>query len=292
LRVAVIGSNGQLGSDLVEALTRNSAFEPIGVLHKDLEVSDASSCKRIAELKPEVVVNTAAFHKTDLCEDDPLRAFQVNAVGSYNVSRACSDIGAVHVYISTDYVFSGDKVQPYSEEDTPAPINVYGMSKLAGELVASEYAPKHYVIRSSSLFGRAGASGKGGNFVETVVKKATSGDEIKVVGDIIMSPTNTMDLAQTICKIVEKRLPWGTYHVANSGSCTWWEFAKEIVLMGGFKAEVKRITSSEYPTKARRPKLSALTSVRLSHHNISMRGWQDALADYLRLKGHTHPMTA
>ena len=282
----MVGSSGQLGSDLMTVLSGNPSFEPLGLLHKDLEVSDDSSCRKIVELKPDVVVNTAAFHRTDACEDDPLRAFRVNAVGSLNLSRICGEVGATYLYVSTDYVFSGEKNQPYTEEDVPAPVNVYGASKLAGEEVASAYAPKHYIIRSSSLFGKAGASGKGGNFVETIMKKASSGEEIQVVDDVVMSPTSTMDLSETVCKMIERNLPVGVYHVANSGSCTWWEFAREIVLMAGLKVEVKKTTSNEYPTKARRPRLSALTSLKLECHGIGMRSWQDALAEYLRLKGY------
>jgi dTDP-4-dehydrorhamnose reductase len=272
----------------MEALSSDPSFEPIGILHKDLEVSDSSSCSKIAELKPEVVVNTAAFHKTDACEDNPLRAFQVNAVGSYNVSRVCSEIGAVYAYISTDYVFSGEKNQPYTEEDIPNPINVYGTSKLAGENVASVYAPKHYIIRSSSLFGRAGASGKGGNFVETMIRKASNKEEISVVDDIVMSPTSTSDLAAGIRMVIERHLPFGIYHIANAGSCSWWEFAKEITSMAGFDVTVSRANSALYPTKARRPRMSALSSAKLVDYGIAMSPWNDALRAYLQSKGYLH----
>ena len=270
----------------MRALSSDSSFEPIAFLHKDLDVCDSSSCSKITGLKPDVVVNTAAFHKTDACEDDPLRAFQVNAVGSYNVSRVCNVVGAVHVYISTDYVFSGDKNAPYTEEDDPDPINVYGVSKLAGEGLASTYAPRHYIVRSSSLFGQAGASGKGGNFVETMIRKASNNEEIKVVDDVRMSPTNTSDLAEGIGKVVKGRLPYGVYHIVNAGSCSWWEFAREIVSMAGFDAPVIPTNSALYPTKAKRPQMSALSSTRLANYRISLRPWKDALRGYLQVKGH------
>ena len=188
--------------------------------------------------------------------------------------------------MSTDYVFYGDNDTPYTEEDIPRPINVYGISKLAGEGLAAAYAPKHYIIRSSSLFGLAGASGKGGNFVETMIRKAVNKEEINVVDDIRMSPTNTSDLAQGISRILSGKLPYGTYHVANTGFCSWWEFAHEIISMAGLDAAVIRTSSALYPTKARRPKMSALSSTKLAGYGIAMRPWKDALRGYLQAKGH------
>jgi dTDP-4-dehydrorhamnose reductase len=270
-------------------LSGDSAFESIGLLHKDLDVCDPASCRKLAELKPAAVINTAAFHKTDSCEDDPAKAFNVNAVGAYNVSRVCAEIGATHVFISTDYVFSGSKGAPYDEEDTPSPVNVYGTSKLAGERLTATYSQRHYIVRSSSLYGRAGASGKGGNFIETILKKASAGEEITVVDDVVMSPTSTRDLARVVCSMLRRGLPFGVYHVANSGSCSWWEFAKQIVTDAGLETEVKRTNSSEYPRKAKRPQVSALATVRLAEFGISVPSWQDALADYIAKRGFVRP---
>ena len=170
MKVAVIGASGQLGSDLVKVFE-----DVIPLTHKDIEVTDLSSCEILKELKPDVVINTAAYHKTDECEENPEKAFLVNSVGARNVALICKEIGAIDVFISTDYVFDGSKKEPYTEEDVPNPINVYGVSKYAGEILTRYICGKYYIIRVASLFGVAGARGKGGSFVETMIKKAKAG---------------------------------------------------------------------------------------------------------------------
>ena len=158
MKVAIIGANGQLGSDLVKAFGE----EAIPLTHKDLDVTDFESLKLLKELKPDVIINTAAYVRVDDAELYPERAFQVNAVGALNVARIANEINAINIYISTDYVFDGTKGKPYTEEDAPNPISVYGLSKYAGEIFTRNYSPKHYVIRVASLYGKAGASGKAG----------------------------------------------------------------------------------------------------------------------------------
>lgn len=212
--------------------------------------------------------------------------FQVNAIGALNVARIANEIDSINVYISTDYVFDGTKGKPYTEEDTPNPINVYGVSKYAGEIFTRNYSPKHYVIRVSSLFGVAGASGKGGNFVETMIRLAKERKEINVVNDIVMSPTYTKDATVAIKKILEKSLPYGVYHVTNDVFCTWYEFAKAIFEIIGIEANLNPITSNEFPTTAMRPKFSALSIKKLKTFGIIMRPWREALKEYLQEKGH------
>ena len=190
------------------------------------------------------------------------------------------------MYISTDYVFDGTKREPYTEEDIPNPINVYGVSKYAGELLIKYITDKHYIIRVSSLFGVAGASGKGGNFVETMIRLAKADREINVVNDMAMSPTYTRDAAFAIKEILEKRLPYGVYHVTNDGFCTWYEFAKAIFEITGIEANLNPITSDKFPTKAKRPKFSALSIKKLKSFGINMRSWKEALKDYLKEKGY------
>jgi len=281
MRVAVIGASGQLGSDLVKVFE-----DVIPLTHKDIEVTDLSSCEILKELKPDIVINTAAYHKTDECEENPEKTFLVNSVGARNVALICREIGAIDVYISTDYVFDGSKEEPYTEDDIPNPINVYGVSKYAGEILTRYICDKHYIIRVSSLFGVVGASGKGGNFVETMIKRAKAGDELNVVNDITMSPTYTKDAAIAIKKIIFYKLPYGIYHVTNDGSCTWYEFAKAIFEITGIDAKLNPITSDKFPTKAKRPKNSALSIEKIKSYGINMRHWKDALKDYLKEKGH------
>jgi dTDP-4-dehydrorhamnose reductase len=284
MKIAVLGSNGQLGTDLMKVLRER--HELIGLTHLDVEVSDYNSCVKLKGYRPDVVINTAALHKVDQCEVEPLKAFSVNALGARNVAAVSSEIGAADVFISTDYVFDGSKNRPYTENDVPFPVNTYGISKLAGEMFTRQ-SSKHYVVRVASLFGVAGSSGKGGNFVETITAKAKNNEPISVVDDMWMSPTYTKDAAATIGNIIDAKLPNGVYHVTNKGYCTWFEFAKEILKLGGFETTaVTPIKTSQPPGKARRPVFSALKSARLPRYHVRTREWKEALVDYLTEKGH------
>ena len=282
MKIVVIGSKGQLGSDLVKVF---SIDEVVGLTHEEIEVESIDSCKVIKKITPDIVINTAAFHKTDACEDNPNRTFLVNAIGAKNVAEICSEIDSVAVYISTDYIFDGIKGIPYNENDTPNPINTYGISKLAGEFY-TKLAKKHYIIRMSSLFGIAGASGKGGNFVETMINKAKNDEELKVVDDIFMSPTYTKEAAIMLKNIIVNKLPFGVYHVTNIGYCSWYEFAKTIFEFLNLNIDLKPIKVRSLNTKAKRPSFSALESIKLSKDALSLSNWKDALKNYLNEKGH------
>jgi len=283
MKVAIIGSNGQLGTDLVKAFRESGEVVPL--THKEIDVTDPATFSLIRSEKPDVIINTAAFHKTDQCEVEPLWAFNVNSVGARNIAALSTELGSAVVFISTDYVFSGTKGYPYDERDAPSPINTYGVSKLAGELF-TRLNPKSYVVRVASLFGSAGASGKGGNFVETMLSKARKGEPISVIADMWMSPTYTRDAAAAIRAIVEKQIPFGTYHVTNQGACSWLEFTKEIFRIMGMDVTVTPIRASQFPTKATRPVFSALESAYLAGHGISMPTWKWALKSYLEEKGY------
>ena len=283
MRIVVIGSTGQLGTDLMKAL--RNGHEVTGLTHGDIETTDYNSCLTLKQFTPDLVVNTAAFHKTDQCEEEPLKTFFVNALGARNTATVSKEIGATIVFISTDYVFDGDKNEPYTEDDTPNPINTYGISKLAGEFYTKQN-PKHYIFRVASLFGIAGASGKGGNFVETMITKAKKNEPISVVDDMWMSPTYTKDAALTIEKVMDSQLPFGTYHATNLGYCSWFEFAQEIFKITGLSPNLKSVKTQDTQTKARRPQFSALKSVSLSEHGVQIRDWKEALHDYLKEKGH------
>jgi len=286
MRIALIGSTGQLGTDLMKAL--QNEHETIGFTHKDLEVSDYNSCLKLKNQQPDVVINTAAFHKTDQCEDELVKTFSVNAIGARNVTTISNEIGATTVFISTDYVFDGSKKEPYTEEDAANPINSYGISKLAGELYTKQN-PKHYIARVASLFGAAGASGKGGNFIETMITKAKNSETINVVNDMWMSPTYTKDAANMLKRIIETKLPFGTYHMANQGHCTWFQFAQEIFRITSLNPVLKPIETRQMQVKTPRPEFSALENARLSKHGLQMREWRMALLEYLVEKGHLVP---
>lgn len=280
MRVVVIGSSGQLGSDLLRNAPSN--IEVVGLTHSDIEITDRHSVYKSLEDGADVIINTAAFHNTDLCEEQPEKAFLVNTVGVKNLVDFCLDRDCVLVHISTDYVFSGSKLEqkePYYEDDYPDPLNIYGLSKLSGEVVIKNYLKRYYIIRTSSLFGLSGASSKGGmNFPLKVIKMAESGKPLHIINDVYMSPTSTDDLARGIWKLVTESLEWGIYHIANSGYCSWYEFARKVLDFTGMKADVQPVSHREFPSKARRP----LWSVLGSRKGIKLPPWQDALERFVR----------
>jgi dTDP-4-dehydrorhamnose reductase len=283
MKIVIVGSTGQLGTDLMKTLCAD--HELIGLTHQDIEVSNYSSCLTLKERQPDVIINTAAFHRTDQCEEEPEKTFLINAIGPKNVAKVSKEIRATTMFISTDYVFDGAKSKPYTEDDAPNPINTYGISKLAGELFTRQN-PKHYVIRVASLFGAAGASGKGGNFVETMITKARKQEPISVVDDQWMSPTYTRDAAKTMKEIIESQLPFGTYHASNGGFCTWFQFTKQIFSILNLNPALTPIKASQLQVKAQRPRFSALKSSKLPKYGIQPREWTEALLDYLVEKGH------
>ncbi|MFQ5874343.1 MAG: dTDP-4-dehydrorhamnose reductase, partial [Dehalococcoidia bacterium] len=234
----------------------------------------------------EVVVNCAAYVRVDQAEEEPEIAIRVNSVGALYVARACAEINALCVYISTDYVFDGEKREPYTEDDIPRPINVYGASKLAGEYLVRQARPESLIVRVASLFGKAGASGKGGNFIETLLAKARAGERLRVVNDIRISPTYTYDGARALVQLLRQGAT-GLFHLTNIGSCTWYEFARKILELVSPGTDLEAVSSLEYPSKARRPKDSSLRSVRLAGFlEDALRPWEEALNSYLVETGH------
>ncbi len=282
MRVAVIGAKGQLGQDIVKTVPKDVTLETF--THQDFDITNKEDVMNYlgSEDKFDVIINTAAFHKTDQCEEEPEKAFSVNAIGVKNLVDICKKNDTTLIHISTDYVFDGRKLKskgPYTEEDTPNPINIYGLSKYTGELIIQNYLEKYYIVRVASLYGKAGASGKGGNFVYTIIKKAKSGEPLRVVDDIFMSPTYTLDAAQKIWEIILRDKPYGIYHVTNSGYCSWYEFAVKILEYTGLinRVDIKPVKHTEFKTKARRPLWSPLTSIK----GIKLRPWQEALRDFI-----------
>jgi dTDP-4-dehydrorhamnose reductase len=282
-RVAVIGSRGQLGTDLVEAFQSHEGFEVIPLTRAQADCTDAESVRKaVRQLRPPIVVNCAAFVRVDECEDRPQQAFAVNALGALHVARACAEADSMCVYISTDYVFDGSKAGPYSESDSAYPVNVYGASKLAGEILVRQTVPHWLIVRAASLFGRTGGRAKGGNFVETILAKAKTGEPLRIVNDVRMSPTYTRDAATALVGLVEAGTD-GIVHLTNDGACTWYEFAEQIMDLVGPRVSIDPVSSKEYPTPARRPKNSVLRSERSL---VKLRSWKDALKAYLIEKGH------
>jgi dTDP-4-dehydrorhamnose reductase len=282
-RITVIGSRGQLGSDLVEALQNHKAFEVVPLSREQADCTNADAVRRaMLRINPRVVVNCAAFVRVDECEDHPQQAFDVNAIGAFHVARMCAELDALCVYVSTDYVFDGSKDAAYTESDPTYPINVYGTSKLAGEFLVRQTTPHWLIVRAASLFGRTGARGKAGNFVETILAKAKAREPLRIVDDVRMSPTYTRDAATALIDLIEAGAD-GIVHLTNDGACTWYEFAKQILDLAGLTAAIDPVSVEEYPTRALRPKNSALQSERSL---VKLHSWQDALKAYLIEKGH------
>jgi len=286
MRVLLIGARGQLGSDLVKALINHDL---IALNHTDLEVTDAQQVQRVLEQSnPDLVINTAAFHQVDICEKEIERAFQVNAYAPRLLALACRDRNTILLHISTDYVFGGDiaRKTPYVETDCPAPINVYGITKLAGEYLIRYLCPRHFIVRTSGLYGIAGSSGKGGNFVEGRLKQAREGKVIRMVRDQVLTPTYTVDLAVAIRRLIETER-FGLYHITNAGQCSWYEFTERILSLTGLRAELVPQTTGESNAAARRPAYSVLENAALKAIGLDdMRPWQDALAPYLQVRGY------
>ena len=285
MRVAVVGAGGQLGSDLVRLWSKELTWEVVGLPHAAVDVTDLAAVRSaLLKAKPEVVVNCAAYVRVDDAEDRVEEAFAVNAVGAWNVARAAKETGALCVYLSTDYVFDGTKSGPYDETDPPQPLNVYGASKLAGEHLTRIGAPRWLVVRVASLFGSAGARSKGGNFLEKILARARGGETLRLVNDVRMSPTYTVDVARALASWIEQGAV-GVVHGANRGWTTWFEFGQKALELAGLEARVEAISHRQYPSEAARPRNSALGSARRDLMDPGLRPWQDALADYLRETG-------
>lgn len=285
MNILLIGVDGQLGTDIMKVFF--SSPSPIavkGLTIQDINITDSSKTKNvIEELKPDVIINTAAYHNVPECEKNPEKSFLVNTIAIRNLALICHASNIKLIHLSTDYVFDGKKKGPYTEKDTPNPLNVYAVSKLAGEFFV-KLTSNYYIIRVASLFGTAGCLGKGGtNFVETMLKLAKTKDTVQVTTNITCSPTYTYDAALKIKEMLLSNYPSGLYHLTNSGYCTWYEFALEIFRLSNIKMKVEPKEEKEEQAGVRRPLFSALTSKKLT----PLRPWQDALKHYLvsRAKG-------
>jgi len=284
-KILVIGSDGQLGTDLCIAVEDSSEFDIIALNHSNIELKDQNSVSdAITQYKPDIVINCGAFVRVDDCEENAEEAIHINSIGAAYVARASANVNAVCVYISTDYVFDGLKNTPYSENDPAYPINIYGISKLSGEHMVRSYCSNHFIIRSSGLYGLAGSSGKGGNFVETIIRNAQKGDPLNVVNDQVITPTFAKDLAVSILGLLN-RAEYGTYHITNSGQCSWYLFAQKILELSTLTSELTPTTSKVYAAKAKRPSYSVLSNAKLASSGLKiLKPWEEALEEYISLR--------
>lgn len=284
MKIMIIGAGGQLGSELINMVQEDIV---IPLTRHDLEMTDYRQVNDvISSNTPDIVINTAAYHRVDECEDNVEKAFSVNAFAVRTLSNICAEMNATLVHFSTDYVFGGEKQVPYMENDMPNPLSVYAASKLAGEYFARNICRRHFVVRTCGLYGAKGISGKGGNFVEMMLRLAREQKPIKVVTDQIVTPTFARELAVSVSKLIRTR-EYGLYHITNDGGCSWYEFAKTIFDLTGIRADLSPVTAEEFGAKARRPAYSVLENRNLRALGIdNMRPWKEALKEYLMEKGY------
>lgn len=292
MRVVLLGPDGQLGRDIRRAHAAAGAPFALTCLDRAaLDVTDSTAMEtELGDRDFDALINCTGYHLTDRVEDDATGAFAVNAHAVAALAAACAARKARLIHVSTDYVFGGDaaRTTPLPEDAPTAPVNVYGASKAMGETLARLTCPDTVILRVASLFGVDGASGKGGNFVETMIRLGRERGALRVVNDQHMSPTATADVAAALMRLLARDAAPGIYHAVNSGAASWYDFAAEIIRQAGIDATVTPCTGAEFPTRARRPRYSVLDNARLgAATGRPMPPWQEALARYLQARGHT-----
>ena len=277
MKVLVTGYTGQLGFDVVRELKARN-IECIGTTRKEFSLTDTEKMRAfVREYKPDVVIHCAAYTAVDKAEDEVELCDQINHLATKGLAKVCKEIDAKMIYISTDYVFAGSGENFYEVNDDKAPQNVYGKSKLDGELAVQEILDKYFIVRISWVFG---SNGK--NFIKTMLNLAKNHDKLTVVNDQIGSPTYTVDLAKLLCDMALSD-KYGVYHATNEGICSWYDFACEIFKQAGIKINVKPVPSTAFPTKATRPHNSRMSKKCLDEAGFNrLPAWQDALVRYLQ----------
>lgn len=276
MKVLVTGASGQLGYDVcLELEKRMIPF--CAPASKEMDITDREAVLRyMEETRPDAVIHCAAYTKVDLAEDEPEKCWAVNADGTRNIAEVCRKLGSRMLYISTDYVFPGDGDRFYEPTDPVGPENVYGRSKLAGELAVQSMLTEYFIVRISWVFGK-----NGNNFVKAMLRLAETRSELNVVCDQIGSPTYTADLAPLLCDMVQTER-YGIYHATNEGICSWAEFAQEVFAQAGKDVTVRPVTTAEYAAKAQRPLNSRLSKKSLQNAGLALLpGWQDAVRRFL-----------
>ncbi|MFW6129232.1 MAG: dTDP-4-dehydrorhamnose reductase [Candidatus Aminicenantaceae bacterium] len=279
MKIAIIGADGQLGSDLMNILAEEDILP---LYYPDFDITQKKRTRDILNrMNIEVLINTAAYHRVDECEDDPERSFLVNSIAVRDLSVICKEKDIILVHFSTDYVFDGKKKNPYTEKDTPNPLSVYATSKLAGEYFIKSHLEKYYIIRTCGLFGEAGCYEKGYNFVDRIIHLEESGEKLKIVNDQFVTPTHTKELAEKIYELI-KTNQFGLYHLTNEGQCSWYEFACCIFKLLNKEADIIPLSSDNFFTKAKRPLYSVLENKHAKDIGLKpFSHWKDALYNYM-----------
>jgi dTDP-4-dehydrorhamnose reductase len=275
MKVLIVGNRGMLGKELMAVF---SAHDTVGFDLPELDITQLESClARMEEFHPDVVINAAAYTRVDDCETHEQEAFQVNGHGPGNLAKAAAKAGSLLIHYSTDYIFDGRKKDAYVEEDAPNPESVYGKSKLLGEKLIRENCPDYLILRTSWLFGPYGT-----NFIRTIIDAARNGKPLRVINDQRGSPTYAKDLAEYTRVMIEAGCRY-TYHLTNSGSCTWYDLTVKVLEWAGVRGvSVAPVSTSEFPRPAPRPANSVLANARLERDGISlMRSWQIAAQEFV-----------
>jgi dTDP-4-dehydrorhamnose reductase len=283
MKIVVVGAAGQLGRAICPLLSH----EVVALTRNELDLTRAADVQSALDaVRPQVVVNCAAYNLVDKAESEPDAALAVNALAVRNLALACKAVDATFVHVSTDYVFGLDASRrtPWKETDAPGPVSAYGLSKLTGEYWARQTAPKHVVVRTCGLYGRRGTGGKGGNFVETMLRVASEGKPLRVVNDQRCTPSFVGDVAKAMVQLIDSG-NFGLFHLTNSGDCSWYEFAAEIFRQSGLQPDLKPIPSSEYKTAAKRPAYSVLAREHADQIGLApLQDWRDGLGEYLKTR--------
>lgn len=277
MKILITGSNGMLGHDLIEVL--QNSHELVLTTSKTLDITDERQVNDfIRDKKPDIVINSAAYTDVDGCEENEDIAYSVNGDGVRNLALACRDVDCPLVHISTDYVFDGSATEPIAEDGEIGPISVYGKSKLKGEKAIQEILDKYFIIRTAWLYGINGR-----NFPKTMLELAQNHPEITVVYDEVGTPTYTPDLAYGISQLIETDY-YGIYHLTNSGSCSWCEFARYIFEVAGLDIKVVPVTASEFARAAPRPSYSVLDNKNWIENGFEpLRDYKEAIIEYIEL---------
>lgn len=277
MRVLITGANGQLGKELTIYLKQERLFEVIPLSREELDVTDYLNVKSsLQKYEPDIIIHTAAYTQVDKAEMDQDQAFAVNALGTRNIAVASEEHRTKLVYISTDYVFDGQKNRPYIEFDKLNPQNIYGKSKAAGEEFVRMFSSRYFIVRTSWVYGNYGS-----NFVKTMLNLANQKEELSVVNDQVGSPTYTLDLSRFIVELMQTEL-YGIYHTTNSGACSWYEFAQAIFEEMKISIRINPCDTEEFPRPAIRPKNSVLDHMGIRLNGLSdLRPWREALREYL-----------
>jgi len=276
MKILITGAKGQLGREVAR---QGHEHELVLTDYDTLDITNGAVVKSyLCDIQPDAVIHCAAYTNVDGAEADVDGAFRVNVVGAQNIAAGCLEIGARMVYVSTDYVFDGQKQEPYNEFNVVNPQSIYGYTKWQGEEMVRQILGRHYIVRTAWLYG------EGNNFVRTMLRLADTNDTLRVVHDQVGTPTSTVDLAKTIFTLLASDA-YGTYHATCQGQCSWYDLACEIFRIVGKKVEVIPVTTGEFPRPAKRPMHSVLDNYMLRMTvGDSMRDWQDALREYLGSK--------